>query len=259
MSFTYHVEDEVGTITFRRPEKLNAVTFDAYRKLTTLFAKLERDPARAIIVTGQGRGFCTGGDVNEIIAALVDMKPAGRLAFTKMTCDLIRNIRKLSKPVAAAVNGLCAGAGAAIATACDVRFAAESARFAFLFPRVGLSGADMGVSFLLPRIVGFGRAAELMLAGDFFDAAEAHRIGFVNRVFPADALLNETRTFAKRLAEGPRQALARTKEMMNREISANLDEALDGEAKVQARLMGTPDFREAYRAFVEKRPPRFER
>jgi enoyl-CoA hydratase/carnithine racemase len=245
----------VGTITLDRPEKLNAITFEVYRELTDFFAS--NVPERVIVITGAGKGFCSGGDVNEIIGSLLKMDTQGLLQFTRMTCDLVKNIRLMRKPVLAAVNGACAGAGAVIAAACDMRFASETAKFAFLFTKVGLSGADMGAAYLLPRIVGFGRASELLMTGAFIDAAEAYRIGLVNRVYPASDLLEDVQGFAASLAHGPAFGLAMTKEMLNRELSAELEQALEWEAQAQAICMQTPDFHEAFKAFVEKREPKF--
>jgi enoyl-CoA hydratase/carnithine racemase len=255
-TFEFELKDGVGTITLNRPEKINALTFETYRELTDFFAS--KNPARVLLIRGKGRGFCSGGDVNEIIGPLLKMDARGLLEFTRMTCELVRNIRLLRKPVVAAVHGACAGAGAVIATACDVRLAAEDARFAFLFTRIGLSGADMGAAYLLPRIVGFGRAAEILLTGRFFDAAEAQRIGFVSRLCPPDRLAEEAGQLAAALARGPAFGLGMTKEMMNRELSLDLEAALEWEAQAQAICMQTPDFHEAHRAFVEKREPRFE-
>jgi enoyl-CoA hydratase/carnithine racemase len=253
-SFKYELKDGIGTITLSRPDKLNALTFQIYRDLTDFFAA-EKE-ARVLVITGEGRGFCSGGDVNDIIGPLLKMDMKGLLDFTRMTCDLVKNIRLIRKPVIAAVNGVCAGAGAAIATACDVRFVSETAKFAFLFNKVGLSGADMGATFLLPRIVGFGRAAELLLTGAFFDAAEAYRIGFANRV--CKDLMSEAQSFAASLAKGPAFGTAMTKEMMNRELSVGIEQALEWEAQAQSVCMQTPDFHEAFQAFIEKREPRFK-
>jgi enoyl-CoA hydratase/carnithine racemase len=255
-SVKYEVKDAVGTLTLCRPDKLNALTFEVYRELTDFFAAPQE--ARVIVITGEGRGFCSGGDVNEIIGPLLKMNSEQLLQFTKMTCDLIKNIRTCRRPVVAAVNGTCAGAGAVIASACDIRYASDKAKFAFLFTKVGLSGADMGAAYLLPRIVGFGRASELLMTGAFIDAAEAYRIGLVNAVVPHDRLQDEVRRLAVSLSKGPALGLSVTKEMLNRELHAALEQALEWEADVQARCMQTPDFKEAFQAFVEKREPRFQ-
>ncbi len=257
-SFLYEVADGVATITLNRPERLNALTFEVYRELTDLFAALQDDAGvRSVVVTGAGRAFCSGGDVRDIIADLQTLDIAGHLEFTRLTCALIGNMRNLRKPVIASLNGTVAGAGACIALAADIRLATEEARIAFLFVRVGLSGADMGACYLLPRYVGLAKATELLYTGDFIPAREAERIGLYNRVVAADALAEETRTLALRLARGPSFALAMTKEMLNREMETSLDTALEWEAQAQALCLQHPDFREAYAAFTEKREPNF--
>ncbi|MGH9902731.1 MAG: enoyl-CoA hydratase family protein, partial [Pyrinomonadaceae bacterium] len=245
--------------TLNRPERLNALTFEVYRELTDTFAALRaEEEVRAVVVTGAGRAFCSGGDVRDIIGELQGRDIQGLLEFTRMTCELIRNIRALPKPVIASLNGTTAGAGACIALASDFRVASEEARIAFLFVRVGLSGADMGAAYLLPRLVGLARATELLYTGDFLTAEEAARIGLYNRVVPAGELGAETRALAERLARGPAFALAMTKEMLNREMEVSLDTALEWEAQAQAVCMQHPDYREAYEAFIEKREPRFK-
>lgn len=250
----------VATITLNRPERLNALTFDVYRELTETFRALEhRREARAVVVTGAGRGFCSGGDVNDIIGRLFERDMAGLLEFTRMTCDLVTAMRALNKPIVASLNGTVAGAGAIIAMAADFRIASEAAKIAFLFTKVGLSGADMGACMLLPRLVGLTRATEMLMLGDFVSAEEAHRFGLYNRVVPQDRLGEETRALAERLASGPCFAIGMTKQMLNRELSVGLAEALEMEAQAQAICMQHPDYREAYEAFVEKRPPAFNR
>jgi len=259
-SFLYAVRPETGvaTITLNRPERLNALTFEVYAELRDTFAALDTEPdVRAVVITGAGRAFCTGGDVEDIIGALFARDREGLGEFTRMTCDVIRHIRRCRRPVIAALNGTVAGAGAVIATACDVRIAAESAKIAFLFTRVGLSGADMGVAWLLPRIVGLGRATEMLLTGEFTDAATAHRIGLYNRVVPQDRVLVEATALAEQLARGPSPALAVTKRALDHEATLSLEAALDYEADAQAALMEHPNFREAYEAFVARREPRF--
>jgi enoyl-CoA hydratase/carnithine racemase len=261
VSFRYELDAEtgVGTITLDRPERLNALTFEVYAELERTFRALDGEPGvRAVVLTGKGRAFCSGGDVEDIIGPLLDRDAAGLLEFTTMTCDLIAAIRACRRPVIAALNGTTAGAGAVIAIACDVRIAAESAKIAFLFTKVGLSGADMGAAWLLPRIVGLGRATEILMTGEFLDAAEAHRIGLYNRVVPDGEALGEARTLAARLARGPSVALAVTKWALEEEAAMGLADALDSEARAQADCMQSPNFREAYEAFVAKRPPRFE-
>jgi enoyl-CoA hydratase/carnithine racemase len=248
----------VATITLDRPERLNALTFAVYEELRDTFARLDTEPGvRAIVITGTGRAFCSGGDVEDIIGALFERDAAGLLAFTKTSCDLITNIRRCSRPVIAALNGTVAGAGAVIAAACDVRIAAESAKIAFLFVRVGLSGADMGASWLLPRLVGFGRATELLMTGDFVDAQRAYEIGLYQKVVPHDRVLPEATALAERLARGPSEALAVTKHALELEATLPFAQAMDHEARVQARLMEHPNFREAYEAFRAKREAKF--
>lgn len=257
-SFLYEESDGIATITLNRPERLNALTFEVYRELTDAFAALRAENSvRVVVITGAGRAFCSGGDVHDIIGELFSRDIEGLLEFTRMTCELIANIRALPKPVIASLNGTTAGAGACIALASDIRFANTKAKIAFLFVRVGLSGADMGAAHLLPRVVGLSKATELLLTGDFISAEEALRIGLYNRVVGDDELENETRDFARRLARGPGFALGKTKEMLNREIDADLNTALEWEAQAQALCMQHPDYREAYEAFVGKRDPKF--
>ena len=248
----------VVTLTLDRPDRLNALTFEIYAELRDAFQALDTaDGVRAVVITGEGKAFCSGGDVHDIIGALFARDYQGLLDFTRMTCDLVLAIRRCRKPVVAALNGTTAGAGAVIATACDVRIAAASARIAFLFTKVGLSGADMGSAWLLPRIVGLGRATELLMTGDFITADEAFRIGLYNRVVPDGEAPATARAFAEKLAQGPAFALGITKDALNREAHMDLTSALEAEAQIQASLMTHPDFREAYDAFVAKRPPRF--
>ena len=255
---TLNPATHVATITLNRPERLNALTFEVYAELRDAFDAIGHDPAvRAVVITGAGRGFCSGGDVETIIGALLNRPREERLAFTRLTCDLIRAIRACPKPVIAAVNGVAAGAGAVIATACDIRIAARSASFAFLFTRVGLSGADMGAAWLLPRLVGLGRATELLMTGSAIDASEAHRIGLVNRVVDDADVLAEARRLAGTLAAGPAEALADTKRALDEEAALPFTAALETEAVRQAALMERPDFREAHAAFRERREPRF--
>jgi enoyl-CoA hydratase/carnithine racemase len=257
-SFRFEVKDRVGWITFSRPETLNALTFDVYRELKDLFFELQGQPeVGAVVITGEGRGFCSGGDVNAIIGELFARDTGGMLEFTKLTCDLIRNMRGLRKPILAALNGTAAGAGAVIALAADLRIASAQAKIAFLFVKVGLAGADMGAAYLLPRVVGLSRATELLYFGDAIDAATAERYGLFNRVVPPERLLEETATWAQRLCQGPTFALGVTKELLNEELDGALTAALDNEARAQALCMHTRDFREAYDAFTQKRPPRF--
>lgn len=259
-SFLYEVDAESGvaTLTLNRPERLNALTFEVYDELRRAFYALhDEDAVRVILLTGTGRGFCTGGDVEDIIGRLFERDMRGLLEFTRMTCDLILSIRRCRKPVIGALNGTVAGAGAVIATACDMRVGAESAKIAYLFTRVGLSGADMGAAWMLPRIVGLAKASELLMTGDFISAEEAHRIGLYNRVVPDGEALSAARALAEKLAKGPSFALEITKDALNREASMDLASALEAEAQIQAALMLHPDFRESYEAFVEKRDARF--
>jgi enoyl-CoA hydratase/carnithine racemase len=258
-SFELVIERGVAAITLSRPERLNALTFEVYTELAQTFRALERsEETRAVVITGKGRGFCSGGDVEGIIAELFAKDARGLLEFTRVTGALIQSICELRRPVIAAVNGVAAGAGAVIAAACDLRIAAENARFGFIFPKVGLSGADMGASFLLPRIVGHGRAAELLFFGDLIDAAEALRIGLVNRVVPGAEVVGAARAWADRLARGPAFAHRMTKQMLESEHGMSLAAAIEAEAQAQAICMAHPDFRAAYEANKEKRAARFE-
>jgi enoyl-CoA hydratase/carnithine racemase len=259
-SFGYQLdEDRVATVTFERADRLNALTFEIYRELTDLFARLQASgEARAVVITGAGRAFCSGGDVHEIIGELVKWDAPRLLAFTRMTGELIGNMRRLGAPIVAAVNGVAAGAGAVIALAADFRVMAETAKLAFLFVRVGLAGADMGAAFLLPRLVGLGRATELLMLGDPIPAAECARVGLASRVVPVEQVVAEARALAARLARGPGFALAMTKKLLDAELSMTLEQALEAEAQGQEICMQTHDFREAYQAFVEKRQPKFE-
>lgn len=259
-SFRYEHDADAGvaTITLDRPERLNALTFEVYDELRDTFYALDAEAGvRAVVITGSGRAFCSGGDVEDIIGALFERDFRGLLEFTRMTCDLVRAIRRCRRPVIGALNGTVAGAGAVIATACDLRVAAESAKIAYLFTRVGLSGADMGAAWMLPRVVGQAKAAELLMTGEFIDAREAHRIGLYNRVVADGEALPAARELAGTLARGPAFALEITKDALNREAHMDLEAALEAEAQIQAALMLHADFREAYEAFREKRPPDF--
>lgn len=259
-SFLYEQQNGIGTITLNRPDRLNAITFEVYHELTQFFAKLrDEKEARVIVITGAGRAFCSGGDVRDIIGALQGRDAEGLLEFTRLTCDLIRNMRTLPKPIIASLNGTTAGAGACIALASDIRLAAEAAKIAFIFVKVGLAGTDMGATYLLPRVVGFAKATELLMTGDFVEAREAERIGLYNRVVPRDQLETATREFAEKLANGPALGIAKTKEMLNRELHMSFDSALEAEAVAQALCMQTPDFKEAHAAFIEKRPAIFSK
>ena len=259
-SFSYQLDDNtsVATITLNRPERLNALTFQVYRELTDTFRALDTEPGvRAIIITGSGRAFCSGGDVEDIIGALLGKDLKALHEFTTLTCDLILAMRHCRRPIVGALNGTVAGAGAVIAAACDIRIAAESAKIAFLFTKVGLSGADMGAAWLLPRLVGYGHATEMLMTGAFVDAKRAGEIGLCNRVVSQQELLPTARAMAESLARGPSEALGITKQAIEGEAALDLEAALAYEAEVQAQLMQGPNFREAHEAFRAKREPRF--
>ena len=259
-SFLYEVDDGIATVRLNDPERLNALTFQTYEELEKLTRNLAGDDAvKVLLLTGNGKGFCSGGSVHEIIGRLLEMRAEELYRFTRMTCDVVKNMRNLKKPIVAAVNGIAAGAGAMLALASDLRVVSERAKFAFLFVKVGLSGADMGALYLLPRIVGQGKAAELLFLGDPVDAEEAHRIGLANRVVPHEKLMEEAYALARRVSEGPLYALGVTKELLNTEADMGLEAALETEATAQATCMQRGDFREGYRAFVEKRVPQFNR
>ncbi len=250
----------VLTITLNRPERINALTFESYGALVSTFRDLAKDATRVRVVVLQGegpKGFCSGGDVRDIIAELFARDMSGLLEFTRMTGALIESIRTCKPPVIAALHGSVAGAGAVMALACDIRIAAPDTRIAFLFPKVGLSGADMGASYLLPRVVGLGRASEILLTGDFVDAAEAHRIGLVNRLVPNEKIRDEAQKLARQIADGPAFAHAMTKRMVEYESHVDLRTAIEAEAQAQAICMQHPDFKEAHDAWREKRAPRF--
>jgi len=258
-TFLYEQSGEIATITLNRPERLNAITFEVYHELTDFLAQLryERN-VRVVVITGAGRAFCSGGDVIDIIGALQGRDAEGLLDFTRLTCELIHNMRALPKPIICSINGTTAGAGACIALASDIRIAADEAQIAFVFVKVGLAGTDMGATYLLPRIVGLAKATELLMTGEFISSSEAERIGLYNRVVARDQLETVTREFAEKLAHGPVLGLAKTKEMLNREMHMSFESALEAEAVAQALCMQTPDFKEAHVAFLEKRPAKFK-
>jgi enoyl-CoA hydratase/carnithine racemase len=259
-SFVFENNDGVVTIRLNDPDKLNALTFQTYGDLEKIMAELADDKsAKVVVLTGTGKGFCSGGSVNDIIGPLLKMKGDELYKFTRMTCNVVKNMRSLKKPIIAAVNGIAAGAGAMLMLASDLRIFSDRARAAFLFVKVGLSGADMGALYLLPRIVGLGKATELVYFGDTIDAQEAYRIGLANRVVPGETLLEEAYKWANRLKDGPLYALGVTKELIEYEGNVDLATALEMEARAQARCMETPDFVEGYNAFIEKRPLRFNR
>jgi enoyl-CoA hydratase/carnithine racemase len=259
-SFLYEEAGAIARITFNRPERLNALTFEVYAELRDTFLALNREEGvRAVIITGQGRGFCSGGDVEEIIGQLLARQGKGMTEFTRMTGELTRAICELRKPVIAALNGVTAGAGAAIALASDFRIAAEGVKIAFLFNKVGLAGADMGVAWLLPRIIGSARATELLLLGGTLTAEQALTMGLVNRVVKMNELGKESTALAQQLADGPTFAIGMTKTLLYNEWSMSLPAAIEAEAEAQALCMLTEDFAEGYRAFKEKRPPKFHK
>jgi enoyl-CoA hydratase/carnithine racemase len=259
-SFVYENRDGIATIRLNDPDRLNALTFQTYEELEKIMAELALDGSvKVVVLTGTGKGFCSGGSVHDIIGKLVQMKGDELYNFTRMTCNVVKHMRNLKKPIIAAVNGIAAGAGAMLMLASDLRIFSDKARAAFLFVKVGLSGADMGALYLLPRIVGLGRATELVYFGDTIDAQEAHRIGLANRVVPGEKLMEEAYALAGRLTEEPLYALGVTKELLNFEANVSLETALEMEAKAQARCMETSDFIEGYKAFLEKRTPQFNR
>ncbi|CAN5358037.1 enoyl-CoA hydratase family protein [soil metagenome] len=262
-TFGWEVEARVATLTLNRPERKNPLTFESYAELRDTFRALAHaDDVRAVVLTGAGENFCSGGDVHEIIGPLVEMKEDGRtdelLAFTRMTGDLVKAMRGCPQPLIAAVDGVCAGAGAILAMASDLRLGTARSKVAFLFTRVGLSGADMGACAILPRIVGQGRASELLFTGRSMNGEEAERWGFYNHLVEPDALLEEARELARSLAEGPTFAHAMTKRALHQEWAMGIDEAIEAEAQAQAICMQTEDFARAYRAFAAKEKPRFK-
>ncbi len=257
-TFLYDERRRVAHITLNRPDRLNSLTFESYVELRDTFRAIgAQEGVRAVVLTGQGRGFCSGGDREDIIANLFSRNSAGVTEFAQLTCDLVGAMRECPRPIVAAINGACVGAGAILALASDFRYAVPEAKFGFVFVKVGISGADMGATHLLPQIVGLTKATELLMTGDLFDAAEAERIGFVNRVVPQAALLETATATAERLAAGPGFGLAMTKKLLNQQMGASLFQALQAEAQAQALCMLHPDFREAYEAQKQKREPRF--
>ena len=258
-SFHMDLARGVATITLDREKRLNALTFEVYQELAEVFESLDRfDAVRAIVITGRGRGFCSGGDQDDIIKHLLGRDTPALLAFTRATGRLIEAMRACKRPIVAAVNGTAVGAGAVIACASDLRIAAEKAKFGFIFPQVGLCGADMGITYLLPRIVGLGHASELLFFGDIIMADRALAIGLVNRVVPdGEACVKLAQEWAGRLAAGPAFAHAMTKQMIESEHTMGLGEAIEAEAQAQALCMQHPDFGEAHAAFKDGRAPRF--
>jgi enoyl-CoA hydratase/carnithine racemase len=261
--FGWSVEGRVATVTINRPERKNPLTFESYRELSDTFHKLRHvEEIKAIVITGAGENFCSGGDVHEIIGPLVRMREEGRmdrlLEFTRLTGELVRTMRHCPQPIVAAVDGICAGAGAILAMASDLRLGTPRSRVAFLFTRVGLSGADMGACAILPRIIGQGRASELLYTGRFLEAEEAERWGFYNRLVEPERLMDEAMGLARSIATGPTFAHAVTKRQLHHEWGLGVDEAIEAEAQAQAICMQTEDFARAYRAFAAKEKPTFE-
>jgi enoyl-CoA hydratase/carnithine racemase len=255
--FLWRTEDKVGVLTLNRPERKNPLTFESYAELRDLFLELGSEKEiKAVVLAGAGGNFCSGGDVHEIIGPLTRMKAPELLQFTRMTGDVVKAMRHCPQPVIAAVEGVCAGAGAILAMASDLRYAAPGAKVAFLFVRVGLAGCDMGACAILPRIIGQGRAAELLYTGRSMSAAEGHAWGFFNEI--SDPLLPKALEVAKELASGPTAAHAMTKKMLHREWALGVDEAIEMEAVAQALLMQNQDFRRAYEAFAAKQKPAFQ-
>jgi enoyl-CoA hydratase/carnithine racemase len=256
--FRFSVEDGVATITFDRPKKLNALTFEVYADLRDLLTDLpQREDVRVLVITGTGRGFSSGGDVSEIIGELQQMDARDLLAFTRLTGTVTQRLRDCPLPIIASVNGVAAGAGAVIALAADLRILAASATVSFLFTKVGLSGGDMGAAYLLPRLVGLGRASELLLLGEPVTAQRALAIGLANAVVEDSELTTETTTVAQRLAQGPALAYAATKMLLSRELDMNLGGALELDSMTQALLMKSADHAEFYAAFREGREPKW--
>lgn len=256
--FLYEVNDGIALVTFNRPDVLNALTFEVYAQFRDLLEALRYDhTVKVLLLTGNGKGFCSGGDVHQIIGELLKRDVKERLDFTRMTGALVQNMRLLDKPIIAALNGTTAGAGAVIALAADLRIASEKARFAFLFTKVGLTGADMGAAYLLPRVIGQGRALELLLLGDTIDAATAERYGLVNRVVPHAEVVTAAQAWARRLAQGPTMAISMTKRLVNNEWNMDLVSALESEAQAQALMLMGEDHRIFYEAFKEKTEPKF--
>jgi enoyl-CoA hydratase/carnithine racemase len=257
--FLYEAANGVATITLNRPERKNPLTFESYAELRDLFRALAyADDVKAVVIAGSGDNFCSGGDVHEIIGPLTKLDMPGLLAFTRMTGDAVKAMRACPQPIVAAVDGVCAGAGAILAMASDLRLATARTKTAFLFARVGLAGCDMGACSILPRLIGQGRAAELLYTGRSMSGEEGERWGFFNRLCEPDAVLAEAQQLARSLAEGPTFAHGMTKKMLQQEWNMGIDEAIEAEAQAQAICMATNDFHRAYHAFVAKQKPLFE-
>lgn len=257
--FTLEIDGRIATVTLNRPEKKNPLTFDSYSELGHFFrAAADDEDIKAFVVAGAGGNFSSGGDVFEIIGPLVEMDTAGLMRFTRMTGELVKAMRACPQPIVAAVDGVCAGAGAIVAMASDIRFGTPEAKVLFLFNKVGLAGCDMGACAILPRIVGQGRASELLYTGRAMKGEEGERWGFFNRLFPGGELLAEAQRFARELADGPTFGNAMTKRMLQMEWAMSVEEAVEAEAVAQALCMTTEDFARAYRAFAARQTPEFE-
>lgn len=257
--FRWQVQDGVATITLNRPERKNPLTFDSYAELRDLFGQLKyATDVHAVVVTGAGDNFCSGGDVHEIIGPLVKLEAPELLMFTRMTGDLVKAMRACPQPIVAAIDGVCAGAGAIVAMASDLRLGTARSKTAFLFNRVGLAGCDMGACAMLPRIIGQGRASELLYTGRSLGGEEGERWGFFNRLCAPEALLEEAQALARQLAEGPTFANGITKTMLHQEWAMTIEQAIEAEAQAQALCMLTQDFTRAYEAFVARQKPKFE-
>src|SRR5450631_3005715 len=260
--FLWQVEGSVATVTLNRPERKNPLTLESYAELRDTFRNLVyAEGVKSVVIAGAGGNFCSGGDVHEIIGQLVEMQRkgdmAGLLAFTRMTGDLVKAMRGCPQPIVAAIDGICAGAGAILAMASDMRYGTQRSKVAFLFVRVGLAGADMGACNILPRIIGAGRAAELLYTGRSMDGVEAERWGFYNKLCAPEALLADAQALAKSLADGPTFGNAMTKRCIHQEWSMGIDDAIEAEAQAQAICMQTKDYERAYEAFVNKQRPIF--
>jgi len=255
----FQVQDQVATITLNRPDKKNPLTFESYAELRALFLQCAyADDVKVIVLTGAGGNFCSGGDVHDIIGPLTELDMPSLLRFTRMTGDLVKAMRACPQPIIAAVDGVCAGAGAILALASDIRLGTERSKIAFLFTRVGLAGCDMGACALLPRVIGQGRAADLLYTGRSMSGSEAERWGFYNRLCAPDDVLQQAQDYARELRQGPTFAHGMTKKMLQQEWNMGVEQALESEAQAQAICMATNDFHRAYHAFAAKQKPQFE-
>jgi enoyl-CoA hydratase/carnithine racemase len=257
--FDWQIDGKVATLTLNRPERKNPITFESYAEMRDTFrALVYAEDVKAVVITGAGGNFCSGGDVNDIIGPLLELDMTGLLNFTRMTGDLVKAIRNCPQPVVAAIDGVCAGAGACVAMASDIRLGTPEAKVAFLFNRVGLAGCDMGACAMLPRIIGQGRASELLFTGRSMSGEEGERWGFFNRLVSGNEVVGEAQKLAGRLADGPTFANGITKTMINREWNMGIEEFIEAEAQAQAICMQTEDYHRAYHAFVKKEKPVFE-